>query len=98
MEDIRIEYTRVYLYIIIFNTVLGVLFGLFPLLVGFRLNNRKYAFYGFALSILAGALTGVLLAFPIALLFVWLIVRTPQTESVPAVESSPAPSTPSVDI
>ena len=96
MEDIRITQNSVVLYIIIFNTVLGMLFGFFPMLVGFKSQNRKYAFYGFILSVVAGALTGVLLAFPIALLFVWLILRAPQTESVPAVDSSPASTDPSV--
>jgi|SRR5687767_10814909 len=97
MEDMRITYNSVILYIIIFNTVLGMLFGFFPLLVGFKLQNRTYAFYGFVLSIVLGALTGVLLSFPVALLFVWLILRTPQTESVPAVDSTPASADPSVN-
>jgi hypothetical protein len=76
MEDLRITYDSVFTYIIVFNTILGLLFGFFPLLVGLRLQNRKYAFLGFVVSIATGAVTGVLLAFPISLLFVWLILRS----------------------
>ena len=98
MEDLRISYNSVYLYIVVFNTILGLLFGFFPLLVGIRMQNRKYAFLGFVVSIAAGAVTGVLLAFPIALFFVWLILRpsastTAEPEAVepaePGAESIP---------
>lgn len=85
MEDLRITYDSVFTYIIVFNTILGLLFGFFPLLVGLRLQNKKYAFLGFVIAIATGAVTGVLLAFPISLLFVWLILRSvptpPQPES-----------------
>src|SRR5688500_10338935 len=97
MEDMRITYNSVILYIIIFNTVLGMLFGIFLFLVVFILQKRTFVFYGFVLSIVLEVLTGVLLSFPVALLFVWLILRTPQTEIVPAVDSTPASADPSVN-
>ena len=90
MEDLRISYDSVYFYIVIFNTILGLLFGFFPLLVGIRMQNRKYAFLGFIVSIAAGAVTGVLLAFPLALFFVWLILRPAASTSTEPENVEPA--------
>lgn len=98
MEDLRISYDSVYLYIVIFNTILGLLFGFFPLLVGIRMQNRKYAFLGFLVSIAAGAVTGVLLAFPLSLFFVWLILRpsTPDTAETENAVEAPEPGAESI--
>ena len=71
MEDLRIGFYG----LLIANVVLGFLFGTFPLVAGIRRGNRKYAFLGFVLSIAGGALLGLLLSYPLAMIFLWLILR-----------------------
>lgn len=77
-------------YIIAGNIVFGVLFGSFPLIFGLIAGNRKYAFFGFVSSIIGGAILGVVLSYPLALLFLWLILRDK------IAPSRPGPETPSV--
>ena len=89
MEDIRLSYNELVSYAIAFNALLGVMFGSFPLLAGIILKNRKYGLFGFVASVLGGFLLGFLLAFPTAILFVWLILRKPvvgTAETAPAEE------------
>lgn len=39
------------------------------------MKNRKYGFYGFIFSVIGGAILGVLLSYPIAGIFSWLILK-----------------------
>lgn len=71
MEELRIGFYG----LLIANIVLGFLFGTFPLVAGLLAGNRKYALLGFIVSIAAGAILGVFLSYPLAMLFVWLIHR-----------------------
>ncbi len=75
MEQLRITQTEAIVYLAIINAVLGLLFGFFPLLTGIIIKNRKYGIYGFLGSIIGGAILGVILSFPIAFVFTWLILR-----------------------
>ena len=86
MEEIRITFRELGFYILIGNIILGVLFGSLPLIAGLKLKNRKYGFIGFIGSILGGTLLGVFLSYPLALLFVWLIVRMPATPELADVD------------
>ena len=63
------------IYITIINIILGFLFGIFPLLLGIKMNNRKYGVVGFIGTIIGGGILGVFLSFPIALIFSWLIIK-----------------------
>lgn len=75
MQDIHITYNQLLLYIGIANFILGLLLGTLPLIAGFKLNNRKYGYYGFFASILGGSLLGLFASYPIAAAFIWLICR-----------------------
>ncbi len=77
MEEIRIGY----LGLLIANVILGFLFGTFPLVAGLLSGNRKYAFLGFVITLAGGAMLGIFLSFPIAMLFFWLILRRPAVET-----------------
>ena len=78
MEDLRIGFYG----LLIANVVLGFLFGTFPLLAGIRSGNRKYGFLGFVLSIAGGSILGILLSYPLAMIFLWLILRGPAPDTV----------------
>ena len=81
MDNIQISIDQARNYIILINVVLGLLFGIFPLLAGMKMNNRKYGIYGFIGAIIGGAILGVFLSFPIAAVFTWLILKKPVTSN-----------------
>lgn len=78
MQDMHLSYEDVSLYLIVFNVLLGLLFGTFPLLAALRLKVAKLGWLGFFGSIVGGALAGFFLAFPFSLLMTWLIIRRSQ--------------------
>ena len=89
MEPINLTTQDYFLYALLINVGLGFLFGLLPLVVGFVKHQRKYAFWGFILCIVGGAILGLLLAIPIAAIFTWLIFsRSGKTESVQTGDSA----------
>ncbi len=75
MEQIKLSYNEAIFYIAFINILLGFLLGSFPLISGFIAKNRKYGIYGFIGSIIGGAILGILLSYPIALIFTWLTLR-----------------------
>ena len=79
MDNIQISIYQAKNYIILINIVLGLLFGIFPLLAGIKMNNRKYGVYGFIGAVIGGAILGVFLSFPIAAVFTWLALKNSVT-------------------
>jgi hypothetical protein len=47
---------------------------MFPLIAGLRTGDRRYAVFGFLGAVVGGAILGIILSFPIALVFEWLIL------------------------
>lgn len=94
MESVHFTYREVTTYLIIANVILGILFGVFPLIAGLKLNNRKYGFIGLGGAVLGGALFGVLLSFPVAAIFSWLIIRGPAVDGASASGFPNSPSDP----
>jgi hypothetical protein len=76
MEDVRLTYNDLIIYSAIANTILGLLFGIFPLVVGIKSGNRKMAYIGLIVSIVGGFLLSVFLAFPAALICTFLAFRS----------------------
>lgn len=85
MEDFKIGMYG----LIALNVVLGFLFGTFPLVAGIARGNQKRGFLGFILSLVGGSILGLLLSFPLAIIFTWLIVR-----DQPAVSSASSDQAP----
>lgn len=75
MEELRLTYQDVLFYLTVFNVVMGFFFGAFPMIVGLKMQNRKYAVFGLAGAVIGGGLLGVLVSFAIAFVFTWLIIR-----------------------
>ena len=91
MESVKLSFEQLQYYIILINVILGFLFGMFPLLSGIKMNNRKFGIYGFIGALIGGAILGVFLSFPIALVLTWLILKKPsatETEDVSAVDEN----------
>jgi hypothetical protein len=89
MQDVRFTFNDLVIFFAIINTLLGILFGIFPLVVGLKNANRKYAVIGFIASIGGGFLLSIILAFPIALIFTILSLRK---ASIPIDGAEPSPS------
>lgn len=85
MEELRFNYQQVAIYAVVINVVIGALFGLFPLLTGIKLNNRKYGLIAFIGAPVLGVI-GIVLSFPFAMVMHWLILRN-ASASVGAHES-----------
>jgi hypothetical protein len=60
---------------ILIGGALGLAVGLVPLILGFVKKNTKLGVFGFLGSIIGGSILGLLLAIPVAGIFVWLILR-----------------------
>jgi hypothetical protein len=75
MQDVRLTYNDLLIYFGIANTVLGLLFGLFPLIVGLKTGNRRYGVIGFFASLIGGFLLSLILAVPAAIVFTLLALR-----------------------
>ena len=74
MNDIQLTFREAYVYVMIAGAILGVLFGLVPLIVGRRRNRKRLGTYGFIASIVGGAIAP-LLGLLVAGIFFWLVVR-----------------------
>jgi hypothetical protein len=85
MEDFKIGMYG----LLAINVVLAFLFATFPLVAGILRGNQKRGFLGFVLALVGGALLGILLSFPLAMIFFWLIVRDQSDE--PVVSTGQAP-------
>ena len=60
---------------VLINAGIGLALGLIPLILGFVKGNVKYGVYGLLASTVGGAILGILLSTPAAIVFSWLIVR-----------------------
>jgi hypothetical protein len=92
MNNLQISYNEAILYLAIWNAVLGLLFGVFPLFMGLRFKNRKYGVFGFVGSIIGGSIAGVVLSFPVAFIFTWLILRGLSADTIAAAVNEPEPT------
>lgn len=75
MDNLHLTYNELLAYVVAFNVLLGFLFGTFPLAAGIKMHNSKYGVFGLITSVFGGAIAGVVLAFPAAAIFMWLIMR-----------------------
>jgi hypothetical protein len=88
MEEIKLTFRELVFYIITANVILGVLFGTISMFLGFKMNRRGLGVIGFVVTVIGGAVLGLFLSYPLTLLFMWLIMRTPKAVDTPAEVSS----------
>lgn len=66
---------------LIVGLISGFVFGLIPLIVGFKKQNIKFGLIGFVLCIIAGSFLSLLGAIPVSIIFTWLILRKKPVET-----------------
>lgn len=76
---------------LIVGIVSGVLFGLIPLILGFKKQNVKLGIIGFVVTLIAGAIFSILGAIPVSGVFAWLLTKKPK-QSAPNTPIEPQAS------
>jgi hypothetical protein len=72
----ELTYSQFYLYVFIGQLILGVLFGLIPLILGKRRGKKRLGLNGFIATVAASALSP-LIGLIVLGVFIWLIVSKP---------------------
>ena len=88
MDDIRLTYRELLMYIVTANVILALLFGSISLILGFKRDRKGLGVLGFVVTILGGAVAGVFLSYPLTLLFMWMLLRQPKLTAAPAEPST----------
>ena len=81
MEPIRINYQEALLYAALINAGIGLVLGLIPLVLGIVKGKLKYGILGLISSILGGAIFGIFLSIPAAVVFIWLVLKNPAVDA-----------------
>ena len=74
MEQIKFSANEFIYYGAIAGAILGLLFGIFLLILGFVKKERGYGIFGLLSSVVVGPISG-LLSIIVAVIFTWLILR-----------------------
>jgi hypothetical protein len=77
MDGIRLTTQQALLYVALINGAIGLVIGLVPLILGIVRKKVRIGLYGLLASTIGGALLGLLLSIPAAVIFVWLILKKP---------------------
>ena len=88
MEEVKLTFRELLVYIVTANVILGVLFGTVSLFLGFKMDRRGLGVIGLFVTMVGGAILGLFLSYPLTMLFMWLITRAPKDVSAPAEVSS----------
>lgn len=81
----QVLYQQYFYYILAAGVLIGLFFGLLPLIFGIRRKKKNLGLLGFILSGLAGAVSP-LIAIVVAVVFLVIVLR-----SKPAIESTDSP-------
>ncbi len=88
MEEVKLTFRDLMFYIVTANVILAVLFGTVTLFLGVKMDRRSLGVLGLVVTVIGGAVLGLFLSYPLTLLFIWLITRTPQEATSPPEVSS----------
>ncbi len=86
MQPVNITTNEAIFYASVVHAVLGFLLGLIPLITGFLKKEKSYGVFGFLGSLVGGAILGLFLSLPVAVIFTWLILRKSKQASAEAGE------------
>ena len=77
MDGVRLTTQQALMYVLLINGGIGFVIGLIPLILGIVKKKGRIGIYGLLASTVGGALLGLLLSIPAAVIFVWLILKQP---------------------
>jgi hypothetical protein len=74
MNPDQMSMRDVMLYALLVNAGIGLALGLVPLIIGFVKGKVRYGILGMIVSVIGGAILGVILSIPAVIIFTWLIL------------------------
>jgi hypothetical protein len=77
MDPIRLTTQQALLYALLINAGIGFVIGMIPLILGFAKGKVKLGVFGLLAATIGGGILGLLLSIPAAVIFVWLILKSP---------------------
>jgi hypothetical protein len=77
MDGYRLTTQQALLFVALINAAIGLVIGLIPLITGIVKKKVRLGVYGLLASTVGGALLGLLLSIPAAVIFMWLILKKP---------------------
>jgi len=77
MDGYRLTTQQALLFVALINAAIGLVIGLIPLITGIVKKKVRLGVYGLLASTVGGALLGLLLSIPAAVIFMWLILKRP---------------------
>lgn len=75
MEPVQLNYQEAFFWGIVINAGIGFVLGLIPLIIGIVKRNFKYGIFGHVAATVGGAVLGIFLSVPAAIIFTWLILK-----------------------
>lgn len=75
MDPSQMSQQDLIFYAVLLNTAIGFILGLFPLVFGIKRGRARFGALGMVASVVGGAILGVILSVPVALIFTWLVTR-----------------------
>ena len=88
MEPVRINYLEALLYGALIGGAIGLILGLIPLILGIAKGKTKLGLLAIVSSIVSGLIWSLLPIVTI-IVFIWLILRNPQSSTVPIDTQAP---------
>lgn len=82
MEPIRINYQEALIYGALIGGAIGLILGLIPLILGIAKGKTKLGILGAVCSIVSGLIWSLLPPVTVGV-FIWLIIRNPQSPTTP---------------
>jgi len=74
MDPNQMSMRDVMVYAMLLNAGIGFALGLVPLIIGFVKGKVRYGILGMIVSVIGGAVLGVILSIPAVIIFTWLIL------------------------
>lgn len=74
MDPSQMSMRDVMIYALLVNAGIGFALGLVPLIIGFVKGKRRLGILGLVVSVIGGAVLGILLSIPSVIIFTWLIL------------------------
>jgi len=74
MDPNQMSMRDVMIYALLVNAGIGFALGLVPLVIGFVKGKVRYGILGLIVSVIGGAILGVILSIPAVIIFTWLIL------------------------
>lgn len=89
MDTVHLTTREAILYATLINVGIGIVLGIIPLLFGYFNKRLGTGVVGFLATVIGGAVLGIFLSIPAAIIFTLLVTRKPKTVDVSVTNNEP---------